>query len=55
MAGNFLLDTNIVSAMRRSDPAALTQLDAQTNLFVSSTFAGELHSSEVPGLKVLAW
>jgi tRNA(fMet)-specific endonuclease VapC len=42
MAGDFLLDTNIVTAIRRSEPAVLARLDDQTRLLVSSTVAGEL-------------
>jgi tRNA(fMet)-specific endonuclease VapC len=43
MAGDFLLDTNIVTAIRRDDAGILSRLDEQTRLYVSSTVAGELY------------
>ena len=43
MAGDFLLDTNVVTAIRRAEEAVIARLDAQTHLFVSSTVAGELY------------
>jgi tRNA(fMet)-specific endonuclease VapC len=43
MAGDFLLDTNIVTAIRRGEQAVIDRLDPRTHLFVSSTIAGELY------------
>jgi tRNA(fMet)-specific endonuclease VapC len=41
--GNFLLDTNVVIALFRSDPAILTKLTSATRVLVPTTTLGELY------------
>jgi tRNA(fMet)-specific endonuclease VapC len=42
MAGDFLLDTNIVIAIRKNEQKVLNQIDSTTRLFLPVIAAGEL-------------